>query len=105
MPDGEYMLGGQKVIKHGRRATLEDGTTIAGSVANLMDCVRTAVRDMGVRLEDAVRCAAVNPARAVGLEGAYGRIEAGRAGNVVMLDGGLNVSGVIVRGNVIHSRL
>lgn len=29
MPDGDYALGGQKVIKKGHLATLEDGT-IAG---------------------------------------------------------------------------
>lgn len=102
MPDGEYMLGGQKVIKRGKMATLEDGLTIAGSVSNLMDCVRTAVCDMGVRLEDAVMCAAVNPVRAVGLEDDYGSIEAGRVGNVVVLDGGLNVVRVIVGGEIVR---
>lgn len=34
MPDGEYALGGQKVIKTGNLAALEDGT-IAGSATNL----------------------------------------------------------------------
>ena len=35
--------GGQKVIKKGNVATLEDGT-IAGSATNLMDCLRIAVQ-------------------------------------------------------------
>ena len=105
MPDGEYMLGGLKVIKRGRRATLEDGITIAGSVANLMDCVRRVVLEMNIPLEVAVRCASVNPVRALGLGEAYGRIEAGKVANVVMLDGGLNVAGVIMRGEMIQSQL
>ena len=105
MPDGEYSLGGLRVIKHGRRATLEDGVTLAGSVTNLMDCVRRAVREMDIPLEVAVRCAAVNPARAVGLEESCGRIEAGRRADVVMLDGGLNVVGVIARGEMLQPQL
>ena len=95
MPDGEYMLGGLRVIKKGRRATLSDGLTLAGSVTNLMECMRLAVTEMNIPLEDAVKCSAVNPVKAIGLEGAYGRIEAGRAANIVMLDGGLNVVRVI----------
>ncbi|MBQ4430735.1 MAG: N-acetylglucosamine-6-phosphate deacetylase, partial [Synergistaceae bacterium] len=104
MPDGEYTLGGQKVIKHGRRATLEDGMTLAGSVTNLMECMRLTVTEMGIPLEDAVKCACVNPVKAIGLDGVYGRIETGRAANIVMLDGDLNVSGVIYRSNHFRSR-
>ena len=95
MPDGEYMLGGQKVIKKGSMATLEDGITIAGSVSNLMDCLRTAVRDMGVGLETAVKCAAVNPVRAVGADDVYGKIEAGRIANVVIMNKALEIVNVI----------
>ena len=102
MPDGEYMLGGLKVIKKGRKATLEDALTIAGSVANLMECMRRTVLEMGVRLEDAVRCSAVNPVRALGLEDSYGMIEAGRIANIVILDRDLNVSGVIREGEILR---
>ena len=102
MPDGEYMLGGLKVIKKGRKATLEDALTIAGSVANLMECMRRTVLEMGVRLEDAVRCSAVNPVRALGLEDTYGMIEAGRIANIVILDRDLNVSGVIREGEILR---
>ena len=59
MADGDYTLGGQPVIKKGKHATLADGT-LAGSVTDLMDCMRTAV-SFGIPLADAVRAAAVNP--------------------------------------------
>ena len=101
MPDGEYMLGGQKIIKRGRRATLSDGLTIAGSVSNLMECMRLSVTEMNIPLEDAVKCACVNPVKAIGLEDSYGRIEAGRIANLVMLDGDLNIVHVIRRGTII----
>ncbi|MBQ9565253.1 MAG: N-acetylglucosamine-6-phosphate deacetylase [Synergistaceae bacterium] len=101
MPDGRYELGGLPVVKTGRRAALSDGT-IAGSVTNLMDCVRTAVREMGVPLETAVRCAAVNPARALGIEKRHGSIEPGKAANLVVLNRDLELIMVFSRGRLIR---
>lgn len=82
--DGEYTLGGQMVKVNGNLATLEDGT-IAGSVTNLMDCLRTAVLKMGIPLESAVKCAAVNPAKCVGIYDRHGSICAGKRADVVLL--------------------
>ncbi|MBQ9629733.1 MAG: N-acetylglucosamine-6-phosphate deacetylase [Synergistaceae bacterium] len=98
MPDGEYMLGGQKVIKKGNKATLKDGITIAGSVTNLMDCMRIAVRDMGVKLEDAVTCSAINPARAIGIDSS---LREGNIANLIALDRDLNIKWIMNRGKII----
>ncbi|MBQ7221401.1 MAG: N-acetylglucosamine-6-phosphate deacetylase [Synergistaceae bacterium] len=98
MPDGDYELGGQKVIKHGNRAVLEDGITIAGSVTNLMDCMRSAALKMNVPLESAVKCAAVNSARAIGLDGS---IHAGGRANLVALDEALNLVWVMNCGEIL----
>lgn len=65
MQDGEYSLGGQAVTVRGNLATLADGT-IAGSATNLMKCMTTAV-SFGIPLETAVKCAAVNPAKKIGI--------------------------------------
>lgn len=93
MQDGEYSLGGQKVLVKGNLAVLEDGT-IAGSATNLMDCVRVAVKEMGIPLESAVKCAAVNPAKAIGIYEEYGSLTPGKYGNIVLLDEELNLSQV-----------
>ena len=90
MPDGKYQLGGQDVIKRGNKATLLDGVTIAGSVTNLADCMKTAVKKMNVPLEIAVKCATLNPAKAIGQENLYGVIEEGRRANLLALDKELN---------------
>ena len=100
MPDGHYKLGGLPVTKKGRRAELADGT-IAGSVTNLMDCMRTAVSEMGVKLETAVRCAAVNPARSIGIYDRYGSIEPGKSAALVALNSALEVVMVINSGRVL----
>lgn len=98
MPDGDYELGGQRVIKKGRRAVLEDGVTIAGSVTNLMECMKQAVLDMGVSLEEAVMCSAVNPVRSIGLDEFYGSIEPGKYANLAALDKELNTLWVMKEG-------
>jgi len=95
MKDGIYELGGQKVIKRGNLATLKDEKTIAGSVTNLFDCVRTAVNKMNIPLETAIKCASLNPAQAIGLEKSHGSIQIGKAANLVLLDKDLNLIRVI----------
>lgn len=84
LADGEYTLGGQSVKVTGNLAALKDGT-IAGSVTNLMDCMRTAVSEMGIPLTSAVKCAAVNPAKCIGIYDKCGSISAGKKADVVLL--------------------
>lgn len=98
MPDGDYALGGQKVIKTGKLATLEDMKTIAGSVTNLMDCMRTAVLEMNICLEDAVKCAALNPAKAIGIDAS---ISTGNRANLCALDKSLNLVWVMNDGKLL----
>jgi len=97
LADGQYDLGGQNVIVNGNLAVLEDGT-IAGSVTNLMDCVRTAVKSMGIPLASAIKCAAVNPAKAVGIYQDYGSIAPDKYANIVILDKNLDIKMVMHRG-------
>lgn len=89
MPEGEYALGGLRIFNNGKVATLEDRTTLAGSVTNLMDCMRRAVLEMGIPLETAVKCSAVNPVKALGIEEP--------AADFVILDKGLNVLRILSR--------
>lgn len=85
LDDGDYALGGQPVKVVGNLATLKDGT-LAGSATNLMDCVRVAVQQMNVPLESAIKCAAVNSAKAIGIYDKYGSIDAGKVANIVLLN-------------------
>ena len=99
MPDGSYTLGGQDVTVKGKHATLADGT-LAGSVTDLMSCMKTAV-SFGIPLADAVRAAAVNPAKAIGIFSRAGSLEPGKRANVVILDEKLEVKDVFFRGKLV----
>lgn len=89
LSDGSYTLGGLNVQVNGKHATLADGT-LAGSVTNLLDCIRCAAA-MGIPLEDAVRCATINPARSIGIDERYGSLTPGKAADFLLLDKNLNL--------------
>lgn len=100
-PDGTYALGGQEVTVKGNVATLTEGGAIAGSVTNLMNCIRYAVKEAGIPLESAVKCAAVNSAKSIGTFDKYGSISTGKYANVVLLDKDLNIEHIVKRGTVV----
>lgn len=98
MPDGQYTLGGQAVTVKGKYATLVSDGALAGSVTNLMDCMRTAVKEMDIPLESAVACATINPAKAIGIDKDYGSIAPGKVANLILLDKNLNIIDIIING-------
>lgn len=103
MPNGEYELGGQKVYVNGNRATLKDGT-IAGSVTNLMDCMKIAVERMHIPLESVIKCVTQNPAKSIGIFNEYGSIDLRKYADMVILDSSLEIQSVISRGRLCFSK-
>ena len=101
MPDGQYTLGGLDVNVVGNRATLVSDGALAGSATNLMDCMRTAIKKMGIPFETAVACATINPAKSLGEYENYGSITEGKKANVVLLDDELNLKMVIKDGEML----
>lgn len=101
MPDGRYPFGGQEIEVHGNRATMaDDPNTLAGSVSDLMACMRSAV-SFGIPLHDAVRAAAVNPAQVLGVFDRLGSLDVGKTANLAILDQDLNLKDVFFRGQMV----
>ena len=101
MPDGRYPFGGQEIEVHGNRATMaDDPNTLAGSVSDLMACMRSAV-SFGIPLHDAVRAAAVNPAQVLGIVDRLGSLDVGKTANLAILDRDLNLKDVFFRGQLV----
>ena len=94
MPDGGYELGGQPIVVKNHKATLLDGT-LAGSSISLLDAVRNVV-GFGLPLAAAVYAAAAAPAQAAGLDA--GVLQAGKAADLLVLDGNLQLKAVFVDG-------
>lgn len=101
MPDGRYPFGGQEIEVHGNRATMaDDPNTLAGSVSDLMACMRSAV-SFGIPLHDAVWAAAVNPAQVLGVFDRLGSLDVGKTANLAILDRDLNLKDVFFRGQLV----
>jgi N-acetylglucosamine-6-phosphate deacetylase len=98
MPEGIYESGGTKVCRKNGFAVLEDGVTFAGSDTNLFQCVRKAI-SFGIRPEDAIKAATINPAKAVGADDRVGSITLGKAADFVVCDKDFNIIQCYIGGN------
>ncbi|MGL4588668.1 MAG: N-acetylglucosamine-6-phosphate deacetylase [Mycoplasmatales bacterium] len=96
MADGEYALGGQKVIKKGLEARLVDGT-LAGSVLPMNVAVKNMHNFSGSSLEEAFMMASTNVAKHLKLT-TKGEITAGFDTDLISLDENFNVIDVFVGG-------
>ena len=99
LPEGEYTLGGAKIIYKDNLCKLEDGT-IAGSVLKLNKGVWNVYNNSTIPLYECVNCATLNPANAIGVADKKGSIEVGKDADIVILDNEFNVKKTIIGGVV-----
>ena len=97
--DGEYGLGGQVVYVKDGAARLKEGN-LAGSTLTLNKAVYNMANMVGVKLEDAVRMASLNPAKAIGVDNEKGSIEVGKDADLIIFDENINVSKAMVKGKI-----
>ena len=95
-PDS-FALQGRTVRRAGGRLELDDGT-LAGSNLTMDEAVCYCVGRLGVRLEDALRMAALNPAAFLGHGHELGRIQPGYLASLVHLGDDLRVRGTWIGG-------
>ncbi|MEU8468228.1 N-acetylglucosamine-6-phosphate deacetylase [Streptomyces sp. NPDC029006] len=96
--DGRYMLGPMEVEVSDGVARLVHGGSIAGSTLTLDRAFRRAVTVDRLPVEDAVTALSANPARLLGLSDRIGSLEPGKDADLVLLDAGFHVKGVMRRG-------
>lgn len=97
LPEGEYTLGGQKIIYRGIVCKLEDGT-IAGSVLKLNKGVWNVYENSSVPLWECVNCASLNPAVTLGIADKKGSLEVGKDADIIITDNEFNVKKTIIGG-------
>ena len=100
MADGEYAVNGQKIIVKDRKTYLGDGITIAGGSSVMLDGVKNLV-SIGIPLENAVKCATINGAKATKIDNRVGSLDIGKDADIVVLDKELNIKQVFVNGKMI----
>lgn len=97
LPEGEYTLGGQKIIYKGIVCRLEDGT-VAGSVLKLNKGVWNVYTNSDIPLYECVNCASLNVATTLGIEKTKGSLEIGKDADIIITDSEFNIEKTIIKG-------
>jgi N-acetylglucosamine-6-phosphate deacetylase len=101
--EGEYELGGQKVMVQFGQAILPDGT-LAGSTLYLSQAIKNMMTFTGCTLADAIMMASYNPARALNLHHRKGTIHVGKDADLVVMDQSLSVLLTMRAGEVVFNQ-
>jgi N-acetylglucosamine-6-phosphate deacetylase len=100
MPDGEYMLGSQRVMKCAGCVRLVRGDSLAGSALTMDQALRNLV-DIGLTVADASHRVTRYPAEYLGLED-RGRLVPGQRADLVVLGTDLQVRQVVIAGHALN---
>ncbi len=103
LADGVYTLGGQPIYVKGIECRLKDGT-IAGSVLRLNNAVRNVRAHTNLPLEQIVRMASLNPARAIGVADRKGSLEKGKDADIILTDPDFQVQRTIIGGETVYQK-
>lgn len=86
MPDGDYVSGGVPVRKVGADVKVISSGTRAGSSLGIFDGLRNLAKFAQIDTADAVRCVSLTPLELLGLDGAAGTLENGKAADFIVCD-------------------
>ena len=99
LPEGEYTLGGAKIIYRDIVCRLEDGT-VAGSVLHLNKGVWNVYTNSDIPLYECVNCASLNVATTLGIDKTKGSLEIGKDADIIITDSEFNVEKTIIGGKI-----
>jgi N-acetylglucosamine-6-phosphate deacetylase len=103
MDEGEYDLGGQRVLVRGEEARLTSGN-LAGSVLTLNKALKNFINNTGVSLCEAVQTVTENPARILRINDRKGSICIGKDADLTLFDENFNIYRTYVKGNKVYER-
>jgi N-acetylglucosamine-6-phosphate deacetylase len=103
LADGRYVYNGIEYESRNGTARYKDGTLI-GTSLGLSQLLDRLVTFTGCPFETAIRMAAENPARLLGLEDKKGAIAVGKDADLILLDRDRSVYATIVAGNIVFKK-
>jgi N-acetylglucosamine-6-phosphate deacetylase len=106
LPEGTRFRLGEVACKVGPGyALLEDESALAGSLARMIDLIRTVTQQAGVPLYKAVRMASLTPATILGIDDRFGSIQSGKTADLVLFDDRFAVQRVWVAGKLVFDQM
>ena len=103
--DGVYDVGGLAVTVTDGVPTLAGGGSLAGSTLTMDAAFRNLVRGCGLSVQAAVVATSTRPAELLGLDKLTGRLAAGLAADLVIMDESLRPTGVMHQGEWVEGLL
>lgn len=103
LDDGEYSLGGQKVIVKDNQARLESGN-LAGSVMPLNKMVYNFMNNTNLDINKVIKFASINPAKSIKIDDKKGSLEIGKDADIAIFDEKLNCYMSINNGEIIYKK-
>jgi N-acetylglucosamine-6-phosphate deacetylase len=103
LDDGEYSLGGQKVIVKDNQARLESGN-LAGSVMPLNKMVYNFMNNTNLDINKVIKLASINPAKSIKIDDKKGSLQIGKDADIAIFDEKLNCYMSINNGEIIYKK-
>ncbi|MGL6173903.1 MAG: N-acetylglucosamine-6-phosphate deacetylase [Cellulosilyticaceae bacterium] len=100
--EGEYALGGQKVIVKDGSARLESGS-LAGSVLTLNGALRNVLQNTKYPVAEAIKFATINPATVIHVEDTKGTLDIGKDADIIIFDEDVQIKQTINKGRTIYA--
>jgi len=94
-----FRIGGQEVFYRDGKCVSAEGT-LGGSALTMIAAIANCVQQVGLPMAEALRMATLYPARAIGVEQAYGQLSPGYVANLAIFDDTLTMQGVVDQGRL-----
>ncbi|MCC3745580.1 N-acetylglucosamine-6-phosphate deacetylase [Rouxiella badensis] len=94
----EFIFAG-KTIYYRDGLCVDENGTLSGSALTMIQAVQNSVEHVGIALDEALRMATLYPARAIGVEGTLGSIEAGKVANLTAFTHDFKITKTLVNGD------
>ena len=105
LPDGDYMLGVNKIRVTGGDARLISDGTRAGSTLTTINALKNLIKFTGRKMEELIPLLTANPASLLGISGRKGAVAVGKDADLVLLDDETNVDTTIVNGSIVYQNI
>lgn len=103
LEEGEYSLGGQKVVVKDNQARLESGN-LAGSVMPLNKMLYNFMTNTNLDIKDVIKLASINPAKSINIDDKKGSLDIGKDADIAIFDENINCFMTINNGNIIYKK-
>lgn len=104
LEDGEYDLGGQRVVVRNEEVRLPAGN-LAGSVLTLDKALRNFTANTGIGIIDAIKTVTENPARVLKIHDRKGSIDIGKDADFALFDESFSIYATFVKGKKVYERV